>query len=146
MSDWTSCPCCDGDGGMTSGSYPDHEVRGGQYRATPATMVALCGAVLTCALPILHDGDHERADGIRWTWPAAPAPPVTLSHGQGSGNDTVILRNSLTIHATPAPLDVEREALRRQHLEETHRASGSCPGWTCPTARVLTALAPGDES
>ena len=42
--------------------------------ATPATMVALCGAVLTCALPILHDGDHERADGIRWTWPATPAP------------------------------------------------------------------------
>jgi len=75
--------------------------------ATPATMVALCGAVLTCALPILHDGDHERADGIRWTWPATPAPPVTLSHGQGSGNDTVILRNSLTIHATPAPLDVD---------------------------------------
>ena len=34
---------------------------------------ALCGATLTCALPILHDGDHERADGIRWTWPA-PAP------------------------------------------------------------------------
>ena len=42
--------------------------------------------------------------------------------------------------ATPAPLDVEREALRRQHLEETHRASGSCPGWTCPTARVLALL------
>ena len=38
MSDWTSCPCCDGDGGMTSGSYPDHEVRGGQYRATPAPL------------------------------------------------------------------------------------------------------------
>ena len=32
------------------------------------------------------------------------------------------------------------EALRRQHLEETHRASGSCPGWTCPTAQVLAAL------
>ena len=80
------------------------------------------------------------------TLAATPAPLASLPHGQGSGNDTVILRNSLTIHATPAPLDAEREALRRQHLEETHRASGSCPGWTCPTARVLTALAPGDES
>ena len=40
MSDWTSCPCCDGDGGMTSGSYPDHEVRGGQYRATPAPLMS----------------------------------------------------------------------------------------------------------
>ena len=81
-----------------------------EHLATPAPLDALCGAVLTCALPILHDGDHERADGIRWTWPAAPAPPVTLSHGQGSGNDTVILRNSLTIHATPAPLDVREWA------------------------------------
>ena len=31
------------------------------------------------------------------------------------------------------------DALRRQHLEETHRASGGCPGWTCPTARILAA-------
>ena len=38
MSDWTSCPCCDGDGGMTSGSYPDHEVRGGQYLAPAAPL------------------------------------------------------------------------------------------------------------
>ena len=41
---------------------------------------------------------------------------------------------------TPAPLDGLQKALRRQHLEETHRASGSCPGWTCPTARVLALL------
>ena len=59
---------------------------------------------------------------------------------------TVISRTNWAIErlryalATPAPLDVEREALRRQHLEETHRASGSCPGWTCPTARVLALL------
>jgi hypothetical protein len=45
-----------------------------------------------------------------------------------------------TLAATPAPLDGLQKALRRQHLEETHRASGSCPGWTCPTARVLALL------
>jgi len=51
-----------------------YEVRRVTLAATPAPLDALCGAVLTCALPILHDGDHERADGIRWTWPATPAP------------------------------------------------------------------------
>lgn len=39
------------------------------HAATPASMFALCGATLTCALPILHGWVHERADGIRWTWP-----------------------------------------------------------------------------
>jgi hypothetical protein len=43
--------------------------------------------------------------------------------------------------SAPPPLDAGlREALRRQHLEETHNASGSCPGWGCPTARALAAL------
>ena len=50
------------------------EAEAAALAATPAPLDALCGAVLTCALPILHDGDHERADGIRWTWPATPAP------------------------------------------------------------------------
>jgi len=43
--------------------------------------------------------------------------------------------------SAPPPLDAGlRGALRRQHLEETHNASGSCPGWGCPTARALAAL------
>jgi len=65
----TTC-CCHGDARCN-----DHFCArcGTDYPATPAPLDALCGAVLTCALPILHDGDHERADGIRWTWPAAPA-------------------------------------------------------------------------
>jgi hypothetical protein len=71
-----------GDDGIPTGS---HEW------ATPAPLdadstsfsfeEALCGATLTCALPILHDGDHERADGIRWTWPA-PAPLDVERHRQ----------------------------------------------------------------
>ena len=64
------CPSCGHDG------LPPLvcEHCGHRWYATPAPLDALCGATLTCALPILHDGDHERADGIRWTWPATPAP------------------------------------------------------------------------
>jgi hypothetical protein len=45
---------------------------------TPAALVihrrlslsqASCGASLSCRLPILHAGKHERADGVRWKWP-----------------------------------------------------------------------------
>jgi len=57
---------------------------GRMHLATPAPLDALCGAVLTCALPILHDGDHERADGIRWTWPATPAP-LDVEHADCGG-------------------------------------------------------------
>jgi len=76
MSDWTSCPCCDGDGGMTSGSYPDHEVRGGQYRATPAPLDVRIAAIFAehreCGKPNGYDGcyshwpmlPHCRADGM----------------------------------------------------------------------------------
>ena len=118
MSDWTSCPCCDGDGGMTSGSYPDQKVRGGQYRATPAPL-----DVLVAALKIIA---------------ASPSPAMsTDAIGITARN---IARLALKQAATPAPLDGLQKALRRQHLEETHRASGSCPGWTCPTARVLALL------
>lgn len=28
-----------------------------------------CGAILNCALPMGHEGRHERADGVRWGWP-----------------------------------------------------------------------------
>ena len=28
----------------------------------------MCGAILNCTLPINHDGLHERADGVRWSW------------------------------------------------------------------------------
>jgi len=85
-----------------------YEVRRVTLAATPAPLDALCGAVLTCALPILHDGDHERADGIRWTWPATPAPlDVTLSDGKASANNAKVRRQ--TIAATPAPLDVDED-------------------------------------
>ena len=56
---------------------------------------------------VLHEFAFKDKDLIAAgvTLAATPAPLASLSHGQGSGNDTVILRNSLTIHATPAPLD-----------------------------------------
>ena len=130
----------------------DHECPG--LAATPAPLAVLYG------FPKSYT-ESEAAAWIAGVRAATPAPLdvlvaaleiIAASPSPAMSTDAIgitarnIARLALKQAAAPAPLDVEREALRRQHLEETHRASGSCPGWTCPTARVLTALAPGDES
>ena len=81
MSDWTSCPCCDGDGGMTSGSYPDHEVRGGQYRATSNALIPhtcpYCGG-LHYAKPFPATGQYATPAPLDVPPPLPPANPSLM--------------------------------------------------------------------
>ena len=109
MSDWTSCPCCDGDGGMTSGSYPDHEVRGGQYRATPAPLDGLPGLIA------IHRAWHEnpRYDiALDTPCPLAPLDEFECPGCGGRWRYQTRPDGSKAVEhlATPAPLDVDRLA------------------------------------
>jgi len=130
MSDWTSCPCCDGDGGMTSGSYPDHEVRGGQYRATPAPLdVDVRGDETLRKVGRVFIREWLREDAYREDWNLMDLP---------SEKD---MRAALA--ATPAPLDVERLARAVSHARTTIDGGGVYTGtgrWV-PAADFAAAIA-----